>query len=567
MRPGREGSGAGGSAARGVPARVAEIEAELLAPGGPFELEVADVLGSPVRQLRRRAPSLGALLDHSRGFGETPYLCFTDGVDTSVLTYAEHARRAAALAAHLRDRFGLRPGDRVAILGANSPEWVIACFAIVSAGAVAVGLNAWWTAAELRFALSDAEPRLLLCDRRRLERLGEPGVPTLVLDEDTAALPDAELPGVDLAEDDPALMLYTSGTTGRPKAAVHSHRNVSALLGLQGFMAHRAARLAPAAAGAPPPCPLVTSPLFHVSGLHTAAIALLGAGVRSVWWRGRFDPGRVLATIERERVTGWGYTQALLHRLVHHPGVAGHDLSSVRTLGGGGSPIPPALQARARELFPNARPTLAVGYGSTECTALATLAFGEELLTHPTSVGRPLPGIELEIRDDDGHAVAEGAEGTVWVRGPTVMLGYFRRPRENAETIGPGRWLCTGDVGRLEAGRLFLHARRRDLILRGGENVYPAEIEARLEEHPDVAEAAVLGVSHPELGQAVKAIVVPRSGAHPDPVTLSTFCAEALAYFKVPAQWEIRTDALPRNAMGKVLKEVLRGADSAFVED
>ncbi len=553
------------SAPEGVPARVAEVEAALLAPSGPFELEVAEVLGAPVRQMKRRPPSLRALLDRSRGFGDAPYLCFTDGESTTVLTYAEHARRVAAVAAHLRDRFGVRPGDRVAILGANSPEWVIACLATVSLGAVAVGLNAWWTAPELRFALGDAEPRVLLADRRRLERLGEPGAPTLVLDEDLAALADASPVEIPLAEDDPAIMLYTSGTTGRPKAAVHSHRNVGALLGLQGFMAMRAARLAPPSPDAPPPCPLVTSPLFHVSGLHTAALALLGAGVRSVWWRGRFDPARVLATIARERVTGWGYTQALLHRLVHHPDARRHDLSSLRTLGGGGSPIPPALQARARELFPNARPTLAVGYGSTECTALATLAFGEELLAHPTSVGRPLPGIDVEVRDDERQPVAEGAEGTVWVRGPTVMLGYFRRPRENAETLGPGRWLCTGDVDRLEGGRLFLHARRRDLILRGGENVYPAEIEARLEEHPDVAEAAVLGVPHPELGQAVKAVVVLRGPATAE--DLAAHCRAALAYYKVPSHWELRSEPLPRNAMGKVLRSVLEGAASAFVED
>ena len=552
-----------------IPPEVAALEAELLAPGAPFELEDALVLGHPVRQLRRRVPTLGALLERARGFADAPYLCFSDGETRQVVTFAEHGRRVAALSAVLRDRFGVRPGDRVAILGANSPEWIVACFAVVRTGGVAVGLNAWWTAPELRFALGDCEPRLLLCDRRRLDRLGEPGVPTLVLDEEVAALceSDAPWPDAPLAEDDPAIMLYTSGTTGRPKAAVHSHRNVCALLGLQGFMGLRSARLHPAPAGAPPPCPLVTSPLFHVSGLHTAAIALLGAGVRSVWWRGRFDAARVLATIERERVTGWGYTQALMHRLVHHPDAALRDLSSMRTLGGGGSPIPPALQARARAVFPGARPSLAVGYGSTECTALATLNFGAELLAQPTSVGRPLPGIDLEIRADDGHAVAEGEEGTVWVRGPTVMLGYFRRPRENAETLGAGRWLCTGDLGRVESGRLFLHARRKDLILRGGENVYPAEIEARLEEHPDVAEAAVLGVPHPELGQEVKAILVCRPGARPDAARLRAFCAEALAYFKVPAHFELRQEPLPRNAMGKVQKDVLFGSESAFLEE
>jgi acyl-CoA synthetase (AMP-forming)/AMP-acid ligase II len=210
---------------------------------------------------------------------------------------------------------------------------------------------------------------------------------------------------------------------------------------------------------------------------------------------------------------------------------------------------------------------MGLGYGMTECTGMATLNFADELEARPTSVGRALPTLRVEIRDEDGRPLPEGAEGEIWIHGPLVMREYWRRPEATAETIAAGRWLRTGDIGRLEAGHLYVNSRARDLILRGAENVYPAEIELRLEAHPDVAEAAVVGVDHPELGQEVKAIVVPREGARLEPEALRAFVAEALAYYKVPAHWEIRRDPLPRTATGKVLKHVLAGAANRFVED
>jgi acyl-CoA synthetase (AMP-forming)/AMP-acid ligase II len=221
-----------------------------------------------------------------------------------------------------------------------------------------------------------------------------------------------------------------------------------------------------------------------------------------------------------------------------------------------------------RQVFPNIRGQMGLGYGLTESTALATLNYGEFLERHPDSVGKPLPTISVEIRDAEGHPVPEGVEGEIHIHGPLVMKGYWGNPEATAETIMPGRWLKTGDIGRMEDGRLYIESRRRDLILRGGENVYPVEIEHRIEAHPDVREAAVVGVAHPELGQEVKAIVVPVEGATLDTDALTTWVADALAYFKVPAHWEVRSDPLPRNATGKVLKNVLVGdADNAFIEE
>jgi acyl-CoA synthetase (AMP-forming)/AMP-acid ligase II len=258
----------------------------------------------------------------------------------------------------------------------------------------------------------------------------------------------------------------------------------------------------------------------------------------------------------------------MAHRLVNHPRRGEFDLSSVRGVGSGGAPMSPELQQRIREAFPEAAASLGLGYGLTECTALATINFGAELQAHPRSAGRPLPTVRLEIRDEDGCVLGEDAEGEIYVRSPLVMREYWRRPADTRAAILAGRWLRTGDWGRLEDGRLYIDSRKRDLILRGGENVYPSEIELRLEAHPCVREAAVIGVAHEELGQEVKAIVVPFDGRAVDPEELRQWAAQTLAYYKVPAHWEIRRTSLPRNASGKVLKNVLSGADAcAFLED
>jgi long-chain acyl-CoA synthetase len=543
--------------------RLAGIEQMLLAPGAPFETEEAIVLGERMRVFKQRARSLRELVENSRAFGDADYLVFRDGERERRISFRTHARLVSATAAALRERHGVGPGDRVAILAANCPEWIIAFFATVSLGAIAVSLNAWWTGPEIRFALDHSAPKMLVVDAKRFARLeGDVrGVQAVVVEDGFAELTrstgEVTLPDIPIAEDDPAAIVYTSGTTGRPKGAVHSHRNVIALFGNNSFHGARLAALYPPPADSPN-CVLVTSPLFHVSGLHSVAIPCLARGVRTVWPVGRFDARSTLSLIERERITAWSFTQTTLHRVVHHPEVFSFDRSSLRQLGGGGSPIPPDLQARAREVFPGVANTLGVGYGLTECTALATLNPGDELRAHPDSAGRPLPTVDVEIRGEHGRAVAEGVEGEVHVRGPLVMLEYWQDPSATSEVILPGRWLRTGDIGRVQDGRLYLASRKRDLILRGGENVYPAEIEQRLEQHPDVAEVAVIGVEHPEFGQEVKAIVVAAPGVRPDIDALARWVGDALAYFKVPTRWEVRGEPLPRNATGKVLKEVLR---------
>jgi long-chain acyl-CoA synthetase len=552
-----------------------EIEAQLTAAGGPCELCEDVVLGARMQVFKRRAPSLRALVQDSARFGDAEYLVYED----RRITYTEHLRLVASVARALEERYGVRPGDRVAILAANCPEWIISFWAAVSLGAIAVGMNGWWTGDEILWGLEDCEPKLLIGDAKRLARIAGSRVSVPVSEVETefdklaAHAPDAELSSVPIEEDDPACILYTSGTTGRPKGAVNTHRNIVALLSIQFFHGLRMIMSAAAEGKSGGPlsaanCMLVTTPLFHVSGLYSGAVTALANGLRTVWTAGRYDPVRVMQLIEREKVTTWGPMGTMAHRLVTHPDAANCDLSSVRTVGSGGAPMTRELQERLRQVFPNARASLGLGYGLTESTALATLSFGPELEKYPDSAGRPLPTVQVEIRDPDGQPLPEGQEGEVCLRGPLVMREYWRRPEDSEATIRLGRWLHTGDVGRLEEGRLYINSRARDMILRGSENIYPTEIEQRLEAHPDVEEAAVVGVDHPELGQEVKAILVPRRGAKLETDELARWVAEKLAYFKVPAHWELRSEPLPRNAAGKVLKQVLTtDAANPFVED
>ena len=549
--------------------KILTIEQALCGSSGPLPLEESLVLGERMTVFKNRAPCLRTLIEVSEAFADKEYIIY----EGRRITYEDHRRAVASVAKALKDEYRVRRGDRVAILSANNPEWIVTFWATISLGAIAVGLNGWWVADEIVYGLQDSKPRLLVGDERRLKRLDgvSVSVPIVEIEKDFESLwnydTNASFSTERIAEDDPACILYTSGTTGRPKGVVNSHRNIVALIGLQIFHGLRTLKCR----NLPPPeapASLVTNPLFHVSGLYAGAVIALATGIKSVWMKGRFDPVRAMQLIQDEGVTNWGPMNTVAYRFVNHPRVGDYDLTSVTSVGSGGAPMPKELQDRLCTVFPRAADSAALGYGLTECTALATLNFGEELEERPYSSGRPLPTVHVEIRDEYGKPVAEGMDGEIHVRGPIVMLEYWRLPEETAETILPGRWLRTGDIGRLEEGHLVINSRARDLILRGSENIYPAEIENRLLAHPHVAEASVIGVEHEELGQEVKAIVVSRSDATINTEELAHWVGESLAYYKVPTHWEIRTDPLPRNAVGKVMKHLLdRKEENPFREE
>jgi long-chain acyl-CoA synthetase len=551
----------------------ARAAAEVTAPGSPFEVVEEDVLGERVPVFRHRLRSLREVLVTSTGrHRDAGYIT----IDGTTLTYGHHLDAVASTARALRERYGIGAGDRVAILAANCPEWAIAFWAVTSLGGVVCACNGWWTAEEIRHAVELSEPKLLIGDARRLERVRDLPleVPLVEIETDFPALvahaPGAELPDQPIDEDDPALILFTSGTTGRSKGALISHRGLIGFVQVvmaSGAVRMRSAMLAGTApAPSTPPAPATTlllSPMFHVSGLFAGIIMGLAVGMRLVLRRGRFDPEDVLRLIESERITSWTPIGGTGPLVIDHPCFAETDVSSVTNMGFGGGPTSPALRERLKKAFPNASSSHANGYGSSETVASVSSNAGLDYDRYPTSAGVANPTCELSIMDEEGNRLPDGVEGEIHVRSAYNMLGYWRNPEATATAFKPGRWLATGDIGKMEDGRLFINSRARDMILRSGENIYPIEVEQRLDAHPGVRESAVVGVEHPVHGQEVKAILVLAPGAEVDDEDLARFAAETLAAYKVPTVWERRAEPLPRNASGKVLKTVLLGEAEA----
>lgn len=576
------------------------IKTALCGQGGMFETVTEDVLGQPMEVFAKRAHSIRDLVAASAQFSEQEFLV----LENKRITFTQTLHNVASIARALKEDFGIRKGDRVAILAANCPEWVFTFLAAVSVGAIVSAFNGWWTPAEIQYGLQHSTPKLLVGDTQRLERVSkiesdtaggtninipDTNIPVVNIDGDFASLlrysPDETLPDDPLDEDDPALILYTSGTTGQPKGALVSHRGLVGFV--QSTLCNAAIRamadaslmkeLAERDTGnttsnttsqgvAPQPeqpateqsITLGTSPLFHVSGLHAGLLINLVTGGKIVYRRGRFDPEEVLKLIEAERITNFSPLGSMATRIVRHPRFGEFDTSSVRIVGSGGAPASPALQKLLRESFPSTGGSLGIGYGSSESTAVVATIGGAEYLDRPESCGRVGVGMEVEIRDDQERLLPAGQEGEIHCRSAYTMLGYWENPEATAATLKAGGWLATGDIGHFDAdGYLYINSRARDMILRNAENIYPVEIEYRLDAHPDVEESAVLGVEHPDMGQEVKAVVVPIEGRQVSQETLVEWCAETLAPYKVPSLWEIRQESLPRNAAGKLLKTEL----------
>ncbi len=540
---------------------------ELTGPGGPFEIGYEDVLGERMEVFRHRPRSARELLEASAQWGDAEYLICGD----ERITYAEHLARVAALAQVLRDDYDVRRGDRVAILAANRPEWAVTFWAVVSLGAVVASMNAWWADPEIAHAVESADAKVVVADAERLERVatvvGGSTLRTIEIDSELADLVErgrgAPLPDVPIDEDDPAVILYTSGTTGRAKGAVASHRSICGAVTVSRYTAAAAAAAArtqgvsASAAVGSRQIALVTVPLFHASGLYGFVVMQLATGGGIVLRRGRFDPDDVLRLIEEERVTMWPALGSTGPRVAERAVASGRDLSSMRVLAVGGAPVSPAHQALLRDAFPHASLNVSMGYTSSEAVAVVTRIQGDEMRAHPTSAGRPLATTQIEIRDPDDRVVGEGVDGEIHVRSPYLMLGYWRDDAATAAVMKPGRWLAMGDIGSLQDGRLFINSRARDMILVNAENVFPTEIEFRLDAHAAVRESAVIGVDDALTGQAIRAIVVVDADEVVGEEDLRGWCRDALAGYKVPTQWEIRHEPLPRNASGKILKREL----------
>ncbi|MDQ1432613.1 MAG: hypothetical protein QOF40_3215 [Actinomycetota bacterium] len=528
-----------------------EQRAALSGPGAPFECAMEKVLGVEVEVFVQRPRSLVEVLrDAAEQFGDRPYLAFPE----ETLTFADAPARVGALASVLADEYGVTKGDRVAFASANSLAYALTEWAAISLGAIVVSLNGWWTGAELRYGVELTSPTVLFGDDARLARLSEVGIDGVPM---PAATGRGALPDVAIDEDDPFMILFTSGTTGRPKGATLTHRNLvhmgsasaygrAVTMLLTGFTPP---------ADAPPPASICATPFFHISG--TAPLFMSGArfGTTLVFPPpGRWEPATHLRLTEEHRVSSWSGVPTQFWRMLEHPDFDSFDLSSLTLVSSGGAPFPPELMRVLNEKIPTAN--LSNGYGMSESMGVGTLLAGERYHTHRDSVGAPWPTIEVQIRDEDGNALPEGEIGEICLRGAVIFTGYWNDPEATAKVLDADRWYLSGDYGRIEGDVLYLDSRMRDLILRGGENIYPIEVENRLVEHPDIVDAAVIGVDHRTLGQEVKAYVVLREGAELAEDEVREWAAQSLAGFKVPTYVEFR-DGLPYTETGKVMKHEL----------
>lgn len=536
------------------------------APGQLFEVTERKS-GDITRRVFTNSPAtLRDIFDGARGATET-FLVYEgeewsfDDVMVAVDEFADALVR----------RFAVRPGDRVGIAMRNLPEWIVAFAAIVSVGGVAVSLNAWWTPDELDYAICDADVKVLVVDPERCVRVLETcrrrQTPVVLARGDVTTEPSAgvdhwshvvlrgaPMPRVALSSEDDATILYTSGTTGQPKGAVSTHDAIcqtlmafSAGLIIEGH--RRGPRDHPA--GDPTSFILIV-PLFHVTGCVPVMLSCFSWHFKLLIMR-RWDPEAALGLIERHRITNVVGVPTQSWDLINCPRLSQYDTSSLVTVGGGGAPAAPTLVARVEEVFTNGRPNLA--YGMTETNAYGPQNYGDDYQRHPSSTGQtPTVVMDVEIRDPSGLVLAPREVGEIWVSGPTLFRGYWRQPEASAETLVEG-WLRTGDVGYLdEEGFLFIEDRLKDMILRGGDNVYCAEVESVLYEHPSIWEAAVCGLPDERLGESVAAVVVVRQDAQLTEMQLTEFLATRLAPYKIPTRMVFTNQRLLTNGTGKISK-------------
>ena len=550
-----------------------EAVAALTAPGAAFELGSETIRGVEYRVFRNLPTSLRDLYEQARrDHGDKDFLVYGD----TRLTYSEAWDRAATIAHQMVHRYGVAKGARVAIGMRNCPEWVVAFMAITSLGAIAVSLNGWWSGEELEHGLEDSGARLVFLDPPRHERLAdrlaaldvraigarwEGPLPDGVADFDalrreTAGAP---MPDVEVSAGDDLSIVYTSGTTGFPKGAVSTHRAVLNALASWGFIS--ALRIATGTLEAPEEDPefqpsiLLPVPLFHVTGSHIGLLSSFGVGRKLVMMH-RWDPEQALELIERERVTTFLGVPTMTWEMLQSPALARRDLRSLAAVAGGGEPNPGGMVDRLREQMPDRH--WSFGWGMTETNTAGMSNADDSLVERPESCGRPSPIVEIKVIDGDGNPLPAGEKGELVVKSPANMRGYWRQPEATAETIRDG-WLRTGDVAEIdEEGYVYIRDRLKDMVLRGGENIYSAEVERVVYLHPAVREAAAFGVPDERLGEELAVVVMRRPGAGLDAEAVRAHVAGRLARFKVPRYVWLQDEPLPRLASGKIHKRALR---------
>jgi long-chain acyl-CoA synthetase len=547
-----------------------EAIAAISGAGQPFEVIEETVDGVTNRVFKNAPNSLRDVFAPAR-IDDSIFLVYED----EEWSYKKVMESVDALAYALVHHFGIKKGDRVGVAMRNLPEWIVSFAAITSIGAISVSFNAWWTEDEMEYAVNDAGLSLLIADTERITRAhkacNEANVAMLgvrlddlqpldpgVQNWNEVIVQGMAMPDVEIDPTDDATILYTSGTTGFPKGAVSSHRAVTqALMAFSsGAYVNAARRGAEEQTSGLPACFILIVPLFHVTGCIPVMMSSFMWHFKLVMMY-RWEPERALQLIERHKVTNFVGVPTQSWDMLESPNFSKYDTSSLASIGGGGAPAPPKLVARVESSFKTGRPS--IGYGMTETNAYGPGNFGDDYVSHPSSTGRtPTIIMDFDIRDDDLKSMPVGERGQIWMKSPTLIRGYWQKPEATAETIVDG-WLCSGDIGRVDDdGFLYIEDRAKDMVLRAGENVYSAEVEAAIYEHPSVHEAAVFGIPHERLGEEVACVVMLRAGAELTDDELRNHVSIRLAGFKVPTRIAFTNEPLPRNPAGKFLKRELK---------
>lgn len=546
---------------------------KLTGPGGDFEIIETEILGHRIRDFKNRPNSIREIWLSTAQFADRTYLVY----EGERISYGEAHRQVNSVAGWLFEQ-GVGPGDRVAIAMRNYPEWMLIYWACTSVGVAVVGMNAWWTEPEMAYGINDAQPKLIFADTERLARISDnpdletqPGLIGVRTDRSQPGVTawaeiigqDRDLPSVDVDPDSDACIFYTSGTTGFPKGAQLTHRGcVANLLNMQYAAASSMLAVQQATGVEPPavmpvPVTLITTPLFHVTANNCGAYRATAVGGTIVLMY-RWDAGEALRLIERERITSAGGVPVMGRELINHPDFDKTDTSSLLAISCGGAQVPPDQVQKIDDQVETARP--GTGYGMTEVCGIITSVAGDFFIDKPESAGPAMPNFEVKCVNDDGQEVPKGELGELWVRGSSVIKGYINRPEATAEAITDG-WLHTGDIARIDADEfIYLVDRKKDMVLRGGENIYCVEVEAAIYHHPAIAECCVFGVPDERLGEEVGTAVYLKPGASMTAEDLQAHCAERLAKFKIPSHVWICDEPFPRNASGKFLKRDVRAS-------
>ncbi|RLQ23159.1 AMP-binding protein [Seongchinamella sediminis] len=544
---------------------------ELTGPGAFFEVEDVQLANGRYKAYKHAPRTAAEIINNARNHGELEFLVYEE----QRYSYNRFFSAVDALAAQFQDDFEIEKGDRIAIAMRNNVEWMIAYVAATLVGAIVVPINSWGKTAELAYAISDCGAGLLVCDEARFRLIADklPGmningivVPAsdefvrpdyiALFDDVISAGEEQTFRTVDIYPEDDAVILYTSGSTGLPKGVLHRHGAIGqALMNLMFpglLVAEFEGGPREYRGGAERETPMLTVPLFHATGLLGGLYLPLAMGHKVVMMY-RWDSTRALELIEREKITGLATVPAILQDLLSHPDYASYDTRSLMRVSAAGAATPAGLpdliQNRVEE------PSSSAGYGMTETLAVGATMSGALFDFKPDAAGIPSPIMEFRFVDAAGRQLADGEPGEIELRGITCTPGYWQKPEANASTFSEDGWMKTGDVGRIDAdGYLHITGRIKEIVIRGGENIYPGEIEQAAYECPGVREVVVFGEPDEAMGEELVMVAYLDPGQQLTEAELRAFLQQRLAGYKVPRTIRFSDQPLPRNASEKLHK-------------